>query len=353
MIAYTPIGSNTQLILASSGKESSSTLSTDMVYNLTVNGIAEIVNTTIGEKGNMTIKKLDHDIEKFERNYPPSNLIFSFATGRHETKVATLQTVADVLKGIQEMTHICLLEEMLFLVYSLNDKENPIAEGCLGYHCWDDLREYNAAATQIVMNANKGLDRTPGLTPDLTIGNQNDGINITISDSLRSNSIQHQNYADVATEMLWRMIPMIVKAEGDSPLPKDDRYNRPEWHFGDEIWHSSFSLSFWQPIDTELDFTLRRVAETLSYVEKSWDKESWVESRMVVRLSAPPDTIWKVSGIGCMSYTPSPDNNVKQSNDGYNDKYDDICHPTVPALGAIPSTQPSPAVANISPSVVS
>ena len=327
-------------MIAPLGKQPRDITNLNWIYNITVNGLADIVNASIAGSGNLTIKKLDHGIEKFERTYPPSKLIFSFSTSQAEQDVATLQTVADTLKGIQELTHIITLTDLIFGVFDLGyPKDQPLAEGCLGYHCWDDPANDFSAAKQKTMNTDHDLDhdikKVSSSEADLTLGDLNDGINITISDSSRSKSIRDQNYADVATEMLWRMIPSVVKAGGDAPLPHDPNYNRPGWHLGDEIWHSSFSLNFWEPNDTESDFTLGRVAKTLAYVEQSFDKESLVESRMVVRVSSPPDTNWKVSGIGCMSYTPSSDA-----------AYNAICQSDNPAVGTSSPTQPSSVAVN-------
>ena len=304
-------------------KPDADTLSPDMIYNTTVSGLADVVNNTIAGKGSLAFKTIEEEVGEFEKNYPPALLRFLLATDETEKDVANLQTVADALKGLQELTHFVSLRELFFGVFDLNDPGQVIiATGCFAYDCTHITSQgspgYSLGNT---IPTAKKTDTALSHGQSYVLGDLSQGINITISADSNSKEVKNTNYADVATQMLWEMIPMLVKAAGDTNLPFDGAYNRPGWHISDTIWRSQFSFNFWQPVDTESPYTLGRVAKTLAYVQQSFDKASLVESRMVVRvpIEGPGGPIWKISGIGCMSYTFSNS---------------EICQLKSPALGA-------------------
>ena len=325
-IEYTPSGTNIKMILGP--VEHADILSPDMVYNATVSGLADVVNTTIAGKGSLAFGVIQEKVGQFDKNYPPSLLNFILASDETQKNVANLQTVADVLKGIQELTHLVFLPELEFGISYLNDPANLIASGCFAYDCTHITASgrpgYSIGTTTNSTSLPKSaIDRRQ----TYVLGDFAQGINITISDDSNSKEIKGPNYADVSTQMLWEMIPMLVKAGGDSSLPHDEEHNRPGWHVSDTVWRSQFTLNFWQPVDTQSPYTLGRVAKTLSYVQQSFDKTSLVESRMVVRvpIEDAQGSVWQVSGIGCMSYASSNSQ---------------ICRLDTPAVEATSQTQP-------------
>ncbi|KAG8528630.1 uncharacterized protein KY384_006317 [Bacidia gigantensis] len=301
--SYQPSGTNIKIVFTHHG--SSAGILPEMVYNMTVIGLSDVVALTIAGKGSLILPDVEKRVGGFEKNYPPSLLEFVLGSDEKAADVANLQTVADIFKGFQEMTHLMTVEETIYGVFDLTKDDQPIfAEGCLAYDCSDgtQMQSTNTQPYELAAPVTNQPQVGSTKSESWTILSDAVGVKIDVTNDANGVPVQHWNFADAAVQMMWMMIPLIKEEGGDHQLPRDSSFNKPGFRAA-SLWPSDFRLNFWQPGKATNEFTLSVLAKTLALLQQTFDKNSLVESRLTIHVRTAGDTDWQVVGAGCLSYT--------------------------------------------------
>lgn len=322
IITILPAGTNIKILLTDKPTGEPATLSTSMLYNLTVGGIADAVNHTIRQGGSLILPNFPEEahVGRYAKRFEPSKLEFVLAADEAQADHADLQTVADVLKGIQQLSHEYLLQELFFVVFDLSQADQPlIATGCLAYQCeagpdvppsllsqteTPDLSTANPTTSDEQVISNSSGDDVGNAV--YTMGGFDDGVKLVIARSgSAAEPIIATNFADVAVQALWKVLKLVGGSPTDPNLPSADPQGAasgsPNWLARDEYFASSLSMDFYQSGDKP--FTLGTLAKTMLVMQLNMDKMPLTSSSIVVGVpSGDPREPWMQVGSGCIGY---------------------------------------------------
>ena len=322
IITVNPAGTNIKILLTDKPTGEPATLSTSMLYNLTVGGIADAVNHTIRQAGSLVLPNFPEEahVGRYAKRFEPSKLEFVLAADENQPDHADLQTVADVLKGIQQLSHEYLLQELFFVVFDLSEADQPlIATGCLAYQCeaGPDVPPVLTSQTETpdlsTMNPTNSDEQAASNSSGGGVGNAvytmggfDDGVKLVVArSSSAAEPIIPTNFADVAVQSLWKVLKLVGGSPTDPSLPSSDPQGAgagsPNWLARDENFASSLSMDFYQ--SGEKPFTLGTLAKTMLIMQLNMDKMPLTSSSIIIGIpSGDPGAPWMEVGSGCIGY---------------------------------------------------
>ena len=322
IITVLPAGTNIKILLTDKPTGEPATLSESMLYNLTVGGIADAVNHTIRQGGSLILPNFPEEahVGRYAKRFEPSMLEFVLAADEAQADHADLQTVADVLKGIQQLSHEYLLQELFFVVFDLSQSDQPlIATGCLAYQCeagpdvppslYSQTETPDLSTKTLTTSGEQVASNTSGggvSNAVYTMGGFDDGVKLVIARSGgAAEPIIPTNFADVAVQSLWRVLKLVSGSPVDPTLPSSpgggSGVSNPNWLARDEYFASSLSMDFYQSGDKP--FTLGTLAKTMLVMQLNMDKMPLTSSSIVVGIpSGDPNEPWMEVGSGCIGY---------------------------------------------------
>lgn len=322
IISVVPAGTSIKILLTDKPTGEPATLSTSMLYNLTVGAIADAVNHTIRQAGSTILPNFpeEADVGRYAKRFEPSKLEFVLAADESQADHADLQTVADVLKGIQQLSHEYLLQELFFVVFDTSRADQPlIATGCLAYQCdagpdvpnilTSQTQSPDLSATSSTASDGQAMSNSSGGDVGeavYTMGGFADGVKLVVArSSSGAEPIIPTNFADVAVQSLWKIMRLVGGSTTDPTLPstiqppKTD--NSPNWLARDEYFASSLSMDFYQ--SGNKPFTLGTLAKTMLILQLNMDKMPLTSSSIVIGVpSGDPRLPWMEVGSGCIGY---------------------------------------------------
>lgn len=295
---YTPTESNTTLRLTLKD-DKAQIVHPSMIHNLTVLGLAEIARSTVTTNGSEAFPRSGQKNSTFATSYPPLNLQFVMTASDY----LPVDSVADVLRGMQELTHYLFFLELAFEVFDdTSPTSSPIASGCLAFDCGSqseavetrDLEYLNSTASNFSTAPSRQLQSS--LSPvQLTTFDELDAVAVTFDDLKNPLTIYDQSFADVATRMLADITNLIVVNQGDGLLPLHGSNNRRILRYVD-TWGSNLGISLLPSYLPGINFTLGQAAMALKNIQDSLSNRPMVESRLEIVVDG------SMAGWGCLSY---------------------------------------------------
>ncbi|MDI1488106.1 MAG: hypothetical protein OHK93_007380 [Ramalina farinacea] len=231
--------------------------------------------------------------------------------------------IGDIIQGMQEFTHVQQLQECDISVLDLSKPDRPmIARGCFAYT--DNCKQIPpepytvGGATTLPEKARPATKESVVIagnnTNGLVITNPSETLSISFQSDPNSMAIQNQNYADLAIQAMWHMLPMIIQqGRRDAILPWNEERDRYEWVIEvpyDPLrpypFKNDFQLRFWQEKSARARLTLREIAESLYWIQRAFEATTLIESRISIQvpITDPPRRgVLGLGGGGCLSYT--------------------------------------------------
>lgn len=260
---------------------------------MTVLALADVVNTTAASNGSR-----DFPVSTFSTSYSPSALEFRMTS----TLNLPVFAVADVLKGLQELTHWLLFLEMTFEVWvETSVAVTRIANGCLAFNCTSragDTTGKSSSGSGLPASTKDGqkmalrLSIPPLNVPRINSHNAN-VVQVEYNTLENASPIPDQSFADVSTNMLWNITDLIIASGGDRDLPKLGPAQANSIKAVD-IWNTNFGISI--SAFQGKPFNLSQAATVLQQIQRYNSTAPMVESRYTV--SVKGDQV----GWGCLRY---------------------------------------------------
>ena len=298
-LRYTPTASNITIQFTLKGSNAQQ-ITVSKVYDSTVLGLAYVVSSTVAIHGNEVFPRFAQKNSTFATSYPRSNLQFMMTTSNY----LPIYAVADVLMGLQELTHYLYFLEMVFEVFSDTSPTSlPIASGCLAFDCNShigtlqtrDLEYANLSTANFSTAPSRRLQSTVGPVLLTTSNDKYESVSVICQDLKDSLPIHSQSFADIATRMLANMTALIIANRGDGPFPRQSSGRRPMLRYVD-TWGSNLALSLFPSEFSGADFTLGQAAKVLEITQNNLSNRPMVESRLKIELDG------LTIGWGCLSY---------------------------------------------------
>lgn len=211
--------------------------------------------------------------------------------------------VADVLRGLQELTHYLLFLELAFEVFSDKSPTNfPIASGYLGFNFGSQNESVQARGLEYANSSAANFSAAPSrqlqasTAPiQLTTSDQFEAVAVTYDDLKSPLLVHDSSFADVATRMLAKITDLIIANQGDGLLPFYGTSKRRLLRFVD-TWGSNLGISLLPSNLLGINFTLGQAAMALKITQDSLSNRPMVESRLEITVDG------LMVGWGCLSY---------------------------------------------------
>ena len=321
-LQYSPTDSNITIVLTKKGNAAHG-ISAPSIYNLTVQGLAQIASLVVTSKGNEDLPNDGQENSTFAMSDATSSGLQFKMTSSGSLPV---YAVADVLRGMQELTHYLLFLEFTFEVLSQTSPTlSPLASGHLSFFLVSfhnekeqkrglelvtpsvaDPSVTNSSVTDSSMtnssSTNTSIDTSrellsPVPSIQLVAPSPSKGkiVSVTYETVKNALEIYDQSYADVATRILSNVTDLIIANHGDGFIPS------PGPPFGrvlhaEDIWGSTLTVSL-HPIDRSgAGFTLGQAAVALQAVQNKLNDGPLKESKLEIRASD------RLIGWGCLTY---------------------------------------------------
>ena len=322
VLQYSPTDSNITIQLTKKGNAAHE-LSSPLIYNLTVQGLAEIASLVVTSNGNVNLPNAGQENSTFTMSDVASSGLHFMMTSPGSLPV---YVVADVLRGMQELTHYLLFLEFTFEVFSqTSPTSSPLASGYLSFFLVSfhnekvqkrglelvdpsvaDSSVTNSSVTDSSINnsstTNSSADTSRELlspvTPiQLVAPKPSKGKTVSVTYESVKDAIQvyDQSYADVATRILSNVTDLIIANHGDGLIPS------PGPPFGrvlhaEDTWGSTLTVSLLPIERSGAGFTLGQAAMALQAVQDELNDGPVMESKLEIRLGDA------MIGWGCLTY---------------------------------------------------
>ena len=218
----------------------------------------------------------------------------------------SLQNLANIVKGFQEMTHLVKLQEFNFSAYDLGKPGDPlISRGCFSnpVNCpWPTPQPYQSQAVQGIIpdmteEVNFANDAPADTSasdsgsigqarPTFVIDDPDNHLFVNFSSVVSSVAIQPRNYADLATQALYDMLAPIARAGGDTFLPLSRGGPAHYWRIDKErlpFPNNDLFMSAWAIDDPQTaNFTLGALSRIISLTWDNMKARTVAESSMNV-----------------------------------------------------------------------
>lgn len=275
-------------------------INTPLIYNLTVTGLAKIASMVVTSNGKEKFPQVGQENSTFATSDAPSSSLQFMMTSSDSLPV---YAVADVLRGMQELTHYLFFLELTFEVFSqTSPTTSPIASGYLAFPRVSPIGTVPSGILELVNSSvtnSTGSSRellssiapiqlvTPGKVKTISVTYE------VVKDALE---VYDQSYADVATRMLSNATNLIIANHGDglipSPGPGDGRVLRSV-----DTWGSTLAISL-LPTDRQgSGFTLGQAATVLQAIQDKISDEPMMESKLGITFDG------EMIGWGCLIYS--------------------------------------------------
>ena len=314
-LQYSPTDSNITIRLTkrnNAGYE----ISSPLIFNLTVQGLAKLASLVVASDGNEDLQKVGQENSTFATSDAASSGVQFMMTSSAPLPV---YAVADVLRGMQELTHYLLFLEFSFEVFSQTSPTlSPLASGYLGFFLISfhndkaqkrglelvDPSAANSSVANSVTNSttNSSTDTSRELLSPVApiqlvvpVISQGNTVSVTYQTLKDAHEVYDQSYADVATRILSNVSDLIIANYGDglipSPGPGYGRVLRAV-----DTWGSTLAVSL-LPLDRSgAGFTLGQAATALEAIQFKLSDGPMLESQLDIHIN---DTM---IGWGCLSY---------------------------------------------------
>ncbi|KAF6233156.1 hypothetical protein HO173_008700 [Letharia columbiana] len=291
-LQYTPTGSHTTLQLTLKDNKAQN-IDPSMIYNLAVLGLADIASSTVTHNGNKNLPRSGQKPSTFATSYPPSNLQFMM-TASDDLPV---YSVADVLRGMQELTHHLYFLELTFEVFSdISKTSSPLASGCLAFHCGSQDESMNTRDLEFANSSAANASTAPSRQlQQLTTFDELDAVAVTYYDLKSPFPVHDQSFADIATRMLADITNLIIAYHGDGLLPFYGSGNKHLLRYVD-TWGSNLTISLLPLNLMRVNFTLGQAAMALKTTQKRLQNGPMMESKLEIMVDD------SMVGWGCLSY---------------------------------------------------
>ena len=271
-----------------------------LIYNLTVTGLAKIASMVVTSNGKEIFPQVGQENSTFATSDAPSSSLQFMMTSSDPLPV---YAVADVLRGMQELTHYLFFLELTFEVFSqTSPTTSPIASGYLAFPRLAPIGTVPSRILELVnssvTNSSSKSSRellsstapiqlvTPGKAKTISVTYE------VVKDAL---DVYDQSYADVATRMLSNATNLIIANHGDGPIPSPGPGNGRVLHSVD-TWGSTLAISL-LPTDRQgSGFTLGQAATVLQAIQNNISNEPMMESKLLITLDG------EMIGWGCLTY---------------------------------------------------
>ena len=287
---------------------------------MTVQGLAKIATLVVTSDGGEDLPNDGQENSTFATT--SSGLQFMMTS----SESLPVYAVADVLRGMQELTHYLLFLEFTFEVFSqTSPTSSPLASGHLSYFLVSfhnekvqkrglelvdpsvgsssvtnstitDSSITNSSTTNTSIDTSREL-LTPVAPIQLVAPSTSNGKSISVTYQPVNDALElyDQSYADVATRILSNITDLIIANHGDELIPS------PGPPFGrvlhaEDTWGSTLTVSL-LPIDRSgAGFTLGQAAMALQAIQNKLNEGHVLESKLQIRAG---DTM---IGWGCLTY---------------------------------------------------
>ncbi|KAM0800050.1 hypothetical protein BDR22DRAFT_889716 [Usnea florida] len=282
-------------------------ISSPLIYNLTVQGLAKLASLVVASDGDEDLPKVGQENSTFATSVASSGVQFVMTSSAS----LPVYAVADVLRGMQELTHYLLFLEFNFEVFSQTSPTlSPLASGHLGFFLVSfhnekaqkrglelvDPSAANPSVANSVTNSttNSSIDTSRELLSPPTpiqlvapIISQGDTFSVTYKTLKDALEVYDQSYADVATRILSNVTDLIIANHGDglipSPGPGSGRVLRAV-----DTWGSPLAVSL-LPFDRSgAGFTLGQAATALEAIQYRLSEGPILESQLEIVVNAIP-----------------------------------------------------------------
>ena len=213
-----------------------------------------------------------------------------------------VNTVTDVLRGMQELTHYLYFLELAFEVFSdISPTSPPVASGCLAFDCGSqiemvqtgDLEYANTSIVNFTSEAPRQLHSS--IAPiQLTTFNELEAVVVSYDHLKKPLPVYGLSFADVATRMLADITDLITANQGDGLLPPNSHGKRILRYV--DSWGSNLGISLLPSNLLGTNFTLGQAAMALKITQDNLNSRPMVESRLEIMVDG------SMVGWGCLSY---------------------------------------------------
>ena len=293
-LQYSPADSNITIRLTRK-ENTTQNIDPPLIYNLTVSGLAKIASFVVTSNGNEYFPHYGQENSTFATSDAPSSLQFMMSS----SDPLPVYAVADVLRGMQELTHYLFFLEFTFEVFSqTSPTTSPIASGYLAFSRVSPIGTVQGGIVELV-NSTTGSSREllSSTAPiQLVTPSKSKTISVTYEVVKDALEVYDQSYADVATSMLSNATNLIIANHGDGLLPSPSPGNGPYLRSVD-TWGSTLAISL-LPTDRQgSGFTLGQAATVLQAIQHKISSEPMMESKLVITFDGD------VIGWGCLTYS--------------------------------------------------
>ena len=322
VLQYSPTDSNITIQLTKKGNVAHE-ISSPLIYNLTVQGLTEIASLVVTSKGNEDLPNAGQENSTFTTSEAASSGLHFMMTSPDPLPI---YAVADVLRGIQELTHYLLFSEFNFEVLSpTSPTSSPLASGYLSFFLVSfhaekvqkrglelvdpsvpsssvtnssvtDASITNSSTTNTTVDTSREL-LSPVTPIQLVAPSTSQGKLLSVAYKAVKDAIQvyDQSYADVATRILSNITDLIISNHGDGLIPS------PGPPFGrvlhaEDTWGSTLTVSLLPINRSGAGFTLGQAAMALQAIQNKLSDGPVMESKLVIRVDN------MMIGWGCLTY---------------------------------------------------
>ena len=312
-LQYSPTDSNITIRLTK--RNAGHEISSPLIYNLTVQGLAKLASLVVASDGDEDLPEVGQENSTFATSAASSSVQFLMTSSAS----LPVYAVADVLRGMQELTHYLLFLEFDFEVFSQTSPTlPPLASGYLGFFLVSfhndkvqkrglelvDPSAANSSVANSVTNSttNSSTDTSRELlspappiqlvAPMISHGNT---VSVTYQTLKNALEVYDQSYADVATRILSNVTDLVIANHGDglipSPGPGSGRVLRAV-----DTWGSTLAVSLLPLYRSGAGFTLGQAATALEAIQDKLSEGPILESQLEIVVDGT------MIGWGCLSY---------------------------------------------------
>lgn len=317
ILLYSPTDSNITIRLTKKDNAAYE-LSSPLVYNVTVQGLAQVASLVVTSNGNEDIPNAGQENSTFTTSDAASSGLQFMMTSRGSLPV---YAVADVLRGIQELTHSLLFLEFTFEVSSQTSPTfSPLASGYFSFSLASFHNEKvlqkglelvdtsvtnssitdpsitNSSTTNTSIDTSREL-LTPVVPIQIVSPSPSKGKTVSVTYETVKDALElyDQSFADVATRILSNITDLIIANHGDGPIPS------PGPPFGrvlhaEDTWGSTLTVSLLPIERSGAGFTLGQAAMALQAVQNKFNDGPIMESKLEIRAGD------QMIGWGCLTY---------------------------------------------------
>ena len=322
-LQYSPTDSNITIQLTKK-YNAAHEISSPLICNLTVQGLAKLASLVVTSDGDEDLPNAGQEDSTFTTSDAASSGVQFMMTSSGSLPI---YVVADVLRGIQELTHYLLFLEFTFEVFSqTSPTSSPLASGHLSFFLASfhnekeqkrglELVDPSVASPSVTNSSVTGSSITNSSTTNTSIDTLRElltavtpiqlvapkpskvnTISVTYETLKDALEVYDQSYADVATRFLSNIMDLIIANHGDgfipSPGPPFGRFLHAQ-----DIWGSTFIVTLLPIARSGAGFTLGQAAMALQAVQNKFNDGPILESKLEIREDG------RKIGWGCLSYS--------------------------------------------------